>query len=158
MTKALRLGRWECNCQTAPLQMEYSNYCHHCGASRPDPLPPMTELQRQEVLKKLTDEQLEAISVELTGDQHRILVRNGARMANLIGDFVNSMDDEPSQECAEILSRMHRTLQQNAMRFFMWFVEKMAKNQDDMRNEASVRLAKRILSEIPDHERHLPNV
>jgi hypothetical protein len=43
------------------------------------------------------------------------------------------------------LMREHRTWKQGIMRFFMEFTEQMAKDDCDLRNEASVQLAKKIL-------------
>jgi len=152
----LRMGRWTCECGR---QEVYSNYCPRCDTNRPKKLPLMTNDERKKVLATLTDEQLEALSVDLTGDQQRILISDGRRMASLMSDFVNSMDEEPAKEAAELLSRTHCTLQQNFMRFCLAFIEHMAnKPYTDLRNEASAKLARTIIVEIPDSERYLPSV
>lgn len=50
----------------------------------------------------------------------------------------------------EILLNEHRTIQQNTMRFFMEFVEAMANQSYDGRNEASVKLSKQIIDKCPN--------
>jgi len=69
----------------------------------------------------------------------------GEEFARVFSDFCNTMNREPRKEAIEILLQEHRTIQQNMMRFFMQYVEGMAKNSFDLRNEASVELAKAIM-------------
>jgi hypothetical protein len=74
-------------------------------------------------------------------------------------DFVNNMSDEPKFEAIELMTREHRTLQQSMTRFSIWWLERLARYQDfefDLRNEASVRLAKEFVENIPVEERALP--
>jgi len=51
--------------------------------------------------------------------------------------------------------RDHRSIQQATMRFFMEFVEGMAESGSDLRNQASVDLAKEIMK-IDSKKRVLP--
>jgi len=85
-------------------------------------------------------------------------LKTGAGFGRAISSFVNNMDDDPQIEAAQIMARDHRTLQQNTMRFFMMFVAEMAlQEHTDARNDASVRLAKKIM-EIPERDRALPYI
>ena len=73
--------------------------------------------------------------------------------------FVNNMNDEPKHEAIELMTREHRTLQQSMTRFSICWLERLARYQDvefDLRNEASVRLAKEFVENIPLEERALP--
>ncbi len=68
-----------------------------------------------------------------------------AEFAAQFSSFVNG-SSSLSEKVAEAMARDHPTLQQGYMRFFMLFCEKMAAQKwTDLRNEASVKLAKSIL-------------
>jgi hypothetical protein len=82
---------------------------------------------------------------------------DGEVFADQFSRFVNNMSSEPKKAAIAKMLRDHRTLQQGMMRFFMQFVEGMANNQHDLRNEASVELAKAILK-IDDRTRILPRI
>lgn len=70
----------------------------------------------------------------------------GREFANAFSKFVNNFNREDKQFAVEAMLRDHPTLQQSMMRFFMQFVAGMAgQARVDGRNEASVKLAKRIV-------------
>lgn len=74
----------------------------------------------------------------------------GKQLANDILDYVNSLTfDEES--FASTICGAHRTLQQSTMRLFIATICKMAENDTDARNEASVELAKKIAEMVKDH-------
>lgn len=81
----------------------------------------------------------------------------GEDFADVFSNFCNSMSREPKTHAVAKMLRDHRSIQQNMMRFFMEFVEGMAKNGSDGRNEASVELAKAIM-EIDARKRALPRI
>ncbi|MFY4731193.1 hypothetical protein [Nitrospira sp. BLG_2] len=65
--------------------------------------------------------------------------------ADQFSRFVNGMGRR-DRVVAELMAKDHPTLQQNYMRFFMLYCEEMAKQKyTDLRNEASVNLAKEIV-------------
>ena len=66
------------------------------------------------------------------------------KLAKSISQFVNGANDEDYKEVAKRMCNDHRTLQQSSMKFVMTFIEQMAINSVDGRNEAAVNLAKRI--------------
>lgn len=82
---------------------------------------------------------------------------DGEAFADQFSRFVNNMSSEPKKAAIAKMLRDHPTLQQGTMRFFMTFVEGMANNRFDLRNEASVELAKAILK-IDDRTRILPRI
>jgi len=74
-------------------------------------------------------------------------------LAEQFSRFVNGHSGSSYQQVAEILLRDHRTLQQSMMRFCMVFIEGMARKEEtqtDLRNEASVVMAKRIVEACSD--------
>ena len=82
----------------------------------------------------------------------------GIKFAEDFLHFINNMDDEPKKFAIEKILNNHPTLQQNAMRFFLAFVEQMAqKEYTDARNDASKKLAQAILT-LPEEQRYLPFV
>lgn len=82
---------------------------------------------------------------------------DGEKFAEEFAKFCNDMRREPKTHAVDKMLRDHRTIQQNMMRFFMQFVEGMANNSHDGRNEASVELAKAIM-EIDPRKRALPYI
>ena len=82
---------------------------------------------------------------------------DGEAFADQFSRFVNNTDREPKKVAIAKMLRDHPTLQQGMMRFFLMFVEGMADNLYDLRNEASVELAKAILK-IDDRTRILPRI
>jgi hypothetical protein len=82
----------------------------------------------------------------------------GKEFAKAFSDFVNIMsNDQAEQHAIDAMLREHRTLQQSMMGFIMKFIEQMSKQNHDLRNEASVKLAQRIM-DIPVEDRILPFV
>lgn len=81
----------------------------------------------------------------------------GQEFARIFSQFVNDMRNEPKKAALAAMLRDHRTIQQNMMRFVMLFIEGMAEQECDLRNEASVALAKEIMA-IDPSVRALPKV
>ena len=83
------------------------------------------------------------------------------QMARLLDEFVNGHGEREWKEVAkEITTRVHRTLQQRIMGLFIATIESWAAktpDQYDLRNEATVKLAKKIIDATGDkYDRHLP--
>ncbi len=74
----------------------------------------------------------------------------GKKIANDILDYVNDLACDEESFASTICSA-HRTLQQSTMRLFIATICKMAENDTDARNEASVELAKKIAEIAKDH-------
>jgi hypothetical protein len=84
--------------------------------------------------------------------------REAKDVVRSIETVINRMGSRELQdEITSALANNHRTLQQNTMKFFMEFVAKMSQNRTDLRNEASVNLAKQIMA-IPERDRILPYI
>ncbi len=86
---------------------------------------------------------------------------SGTDMAMMLDEFANKADDSDVQEFVEqLISRTHRTLQQQIMNLFIASIEKWASlgtDQYDLRNEATVKLCKKIIAATGDkYDRHLP--
>lgn len=80
--------------------------------------------------------------------------------AEVASNAVNPMGFSP-ERFAEAMGRQHRTLQQNFTKICLAWIMHLAsrrENQYDLRNEASVKVAKKILAgEIKDqYDLHLP--
>jgi len=69
---------------------------------------------------------------------------NGKEFAAAFSSFINGQGTAEQTEAVECMLRDHRTLQQSTMRFCMQYIKGMAGNGSDLRNEASVELAKKI--------------
>ena len=69
-------------------------------------------------------------------------------------NFLNSMcNTENEVKFIELMSRAHRTLQQSYTRFVMRWIGKMAMTEYfDGRNEASVKLCKKIINAVKDED------
>lgn len=86
---------------------------------------------------------------------------SGGELARLVDEFVNGSSDADFQNFAEhMVSRVHRTLQQKTMGLFMRTIEAWAalpENYFDGRNEATVRLSRKIITATGDkYDRYLP--
>lgn len=81
----------------------------------------------------------------------------GEDFADDFSRFLNTMGSDKQKFAVAKMLRDHRSLQQSTMRFFMMFVEGMAENGHDLRNEASVELAKEIMN-IDERTRILPRI
>ena len=81
-------------------------------------------------------------------------------MAQMLGEFANRMaNKEEREDFVDYLTRReHRTLQQSAMGLFVAAIEAWASTDNfDLRNEATVNLAKRIVENTGDkYDRMLP--
>jgi hypothetical protein len=83
--------------------------------------------------------------------------REGEEFAQAFSRFVNDSRRKPKAAAIDKMLREHRTLQQGMMRFVMDYIEAMSEQQTDLRNEASVKLAKAIM-ELPSNVRALPYI
>ncbi len=96
---------------------------------------------------------------EMSYEQATRLQRLDKEAKAAVLNFVDVVNGASNQDFKKALVKHmvneHRTHQQTMMRFFMAFVEGMAENGCDGRNQESVALAKKIM-EIED--RHLPYV
>jgi hypothetical protein len=81
----------------------------------------------------------------------------GEQFAADLSTFCTSYSRQPKEFAVAKMLKDHRTCQQSMMRFFMQFVEKLAESGSDLRNEASVELAKAIM-EIDSKKRILPYI
>ena len=73
------------------------------------------------------------------------------------GCYLNNFSKQPADELVEELLRQHRTLQQCFSRFCLRWLERLAEAPHgfDLRNEASVELAREIVK-IDPRKRALP--
>ena len=81
-------------------------------------------------------------------DQYQLdqRIKNRCEVDNLarsLCSFTNHFKDV-QEDLATELCQQHRTHQQSIMRLFMLFVDKLAEQETDMRNEAAVELAQKI--------------
>ena len=83
-------------------------------------------------------------------------------VVKVLADYVNRFDHD-HKEFAEELSRQHRTLQQGATRLFMdWMKSVYDKDIDstgqshDLRNEATVKLARKMFDTLEANDFYLP--
>ena len=74
--------------------------------------------------------------------------------------FVNSRSTPEFEYAVELMSREHRTLQQQMTQVCLLWLEHLTSLEEhngyDLRNEASVKLAKRLLSEVEKYDLRLP--
>lgn len=84
----------------------------------------------------------------------------GAELAQMIDEFVNCHDRKGVEEFVEqVTCRTHRTLQQKIMGLFVATIDAWAEDKGghDLRNEATVKLAKKIIAATGDkYDRYLP--
>lgn len=59
---------------------------------------------------------------------------------------------------AKSLMNAHRTNQQCVMRFCMAFIEEMAEQRHDLRNQASVEVARKIVAATTERDRIMPYI
>jgi hypothetical protein len=76
-------------------------------------------------------------------------------LAQAISRYLNVYGESRLPMLVEELGRDHRTLQQKFTRVCMMWMEHLAKSDYDMRNEASVMLARKIMA-LPARDRALP--
>lgn len=87
-----------------------------------------------------------------------VIREDGERFAEEFSNFCNDMRKGPKSVALEKMMREHRTIQQNMMRFCLAFIAKMADQNHDFRNEASVKLAKEIMERTEYESRALPYI
>ena len=84
----------------------------------------------------------------------------GEEMAQMLDEFVNGAYDKEVKEFVEaVVFRTHRTLQQKIFGLFLSLAEKYStlnSSQYDLRNEQTVKVAKRICEAIDKYDRHMP--
>lgn len=74
-----------------------------------------------------------------------------------VSDVANALSPRSCSDFAREFSREHRTIAQNFTRLCVSWLEELAKQTNyDMRNEASVKLAKEFVAKI--EERGLPYI
>ena len=79
-------------------------------------------------------------------DYERAQKEEAQKAVRALSDFVNNMGHDP-KAFVEALSREHRTLQQSATSVMLAWFEHLSKLEEgwyDLRNEASVQVAKKI--------------
>lgn len=69
----------------------------------------------------------------------------GNKFASEFSSLINNFSDTERKVAIQAMLRDHRSIQQGFMRFFLDFVRQMAEQHHDLRNQASVELAKEIL-------------
>ncbi len=84
----------------------------------------------------------------------------GAEMAEMLDEFANSVGREQIPAFVEhVTRRTHRTLQQKIMGMFIACIEAWAVAPSDLRNEATVKLCKKIVESTGDkYDRMLPHI
>lgn len=86
----------------------------------------------------------------------------GEDMARLLDEWANANrnTEEVAKFADTIVNRTHRTLQQSIMGAFVACIEKWAETPNfDLRNEATVKLAKKLVEGTGDkYDRHLPYI
>ncbi len=84
----------------------------------------------------------------------------GAEMAEMLDEFCNSSgSDKVAAFVEQVTCRTHRTLQQKIMGVFVACIEAWAKDENghDARNEATVKLCKKMVAATGDkYDRLLP--
>jgi len=82
------------------------------------------------------------------------------QVVRVISDFCNRMGgQEDIEKFVEFMDREHRTLQQGFTRVLVAWIRHLAslkENWYDLRNEASVKLAKKIMESVPYESLFLP--
>jgi hypothetical protein len=72
------------------------------------------------------------------------------QVAETLMDGINFMAFRPA-DFVEVVTNSHRTLQQSAFKLFMSCIKEWAKQERyDARNEATVKLSKRIVAALGD--------
>jgi len=87
----------------------------------------------------------------------------GEDFADVFDKFVNVMGEDRQAYAIKKMTRCHRTLQQSFTRFMVaWFEELATMGESagttDLRNEATMRLAKSFVENVPVEDRALPTV
>lgn len=72
------------------------------------------------------------------------LEKDGVDLARAFSKLVNSSNRIAKKRAMEDMLREHPTLQQGMVRFFMEFMDELAEQNGDLRNEGSRKLAKEI--------------
>jgi hypothetical protein len=80
-------------------------------------------------------------------------------LLNAAGNF-GSLSDAEKHEVTTAMTDggMHRTNVQGFTRFIVSYLVKLSQSSHDLRNEASVKLAKKFVERIAEDERFLPYI
>ena len=84
---------------------------------------------------------------------------DASQVVEALSSYINNMGHD-NAEFAEAVGRLHRTLQQNVMRSFiecvkMW-AEQKADGRYDARNEATVKIADKLVNALGPDELYTP--
>lgn len=94
-------------------------------------------------------------------DWERKAKEEAQRTADTLTRFVNCMGHK-EEGLVEALRGTHRTLKQSVTRFCVKWLEQCAQDHDngffDLRNEASVKLGKAFVENVPVEVRALPHI
>ena len=78
-------------------------------------------------------------------------MKTGKEVARAVSDLVNSFGREERKAFIDELANDHRSLQQAFTRLCADWFRKMAEQSHDLRNEASVKLAKELKPILDKH-------
>jgi len=85
-------------------------------------------------------------------------MRDGEKLAEIVADYVNGSFSIINEFTKKMLNE-HPTLQQNFTRLCVAWLEALSKKEVyDLRNEASVELARLFVQNIPPEKRALPYI
>ena len=103
--------------------------------------------EQKEILDLYQAEENECAKDNLERRYRRLTeqIRDANAIADMLGNYVNRYHD--ARPIIDALNLKHRTLQQGVFGLFMSWVKSLSKLEDgwyDLRNEASVKMAKQI--------------
>jgi len=80
-------------------------------------------------------------------------------LLNAVGNL-GGLNDTEKREVIDAMTDggLHRTNLQSFTRFIVSYFVKLSQSSHDLRNEASVKLAKKFVERIPEDERFLPYI
>lgn len=93
-------------------------------------------------------------------DEGRAMRETPRSMAAAMANFLNSIDDEMAPKFVEGMACQHRTLQQKFTGLCFEWLKNLAAldaTQYDLRNEASVEMARKIVGQFGD-QMYLPHI
>lgn len=94
--------------------------------------------------------------VEAVRDHAGVGRLDAEQMAKALSDFVNGATSTDIAMLAKHMADDHRTLQQVKMRLVIAFINLMAKQPTDSRNEAAVKFAKAVVETVPEDVKAMP--
>ena len=84
---------------------------------------------------------------------------NAEEVVKALSEFVNCHSHHDYEQVISLMSREHRTLQQQMTRICVMWLEHLSTLEEhgyDLRNEGSVKLAKQLLSGVESSDLYLP--